>query len=186
MFFICIPKFLISSSNSHAQEGSTVLIMMFDTSFSFKVSFVINSIHLTGESPKIPIHKRLMSHVKSFEMYKAEKGSQWKGKVSRKITGDTCKKEELTISIGLMGWNEKETKIKVNRGKRISCVVVNDDTKVAILRKLEVSALSEQFSYDAENEANCPPIKKGRTDNMQMCSETKEICFVAETNEAFT
>ena len=68
-------------------------------------------------------------------MYKAEKGLQQKGKVSRKRMGNTYKKEEVTISIGLMEWNEKETKIKVKRGKRISCVVANDDTKVAILRK---------------------------------------------------
>ena len=51
---------------------------------------------------------------------------------------------------------------------------------------LEVSALSQQLSYDAENEASSPPIKKGRDDNEQRCSETKEICSVAETNEAFT
>ena len=51
---------------------------------------------------------------------------------------------------------------------------------------LEVSALSQQFSYDAENEASSPPIKKGEDDNEQRCSETKEICSVAETNKAFT
>ena len=34
-----------------------------------------------------------------------------------------------------MEWNEKESKIKVRRGKRISCVNANDDTKSAILRK---------------------------------------------------
>ena len=51
---------------------------------------------------------------------------------------------------------------------------------------LEVSALSQQFSYDAENEASSPPIKKGQDDNEQRCSETKEICSVAETNKAFT
>ena len=46
----------------------------------------------------------------------------------------------------------------------------------------EVSALSQQFSYDAENEASSPPIKKGRDDNKRRRSETKEICSVAETN----
>ena len=76
--------------------------MMFDTSFSFKVSFVTNSIHLIGECPEIPINKRSMSPVKSFELYKAEKGSQWKEKVSKKRTENTYKKEEVTISIGLM------------------------------------------------------------------------------------
>ena len=76
-----------------------------------------------------------MSPVNSFEIYKAEKGSQWKGKVSKKRTENTYKKEEVTISIGLMEWNEKESKIKVRRGKRISCVVANDDTKATILRK---------------------------------------------------
>ena len=221
---------------------------MFGTSFSFKLSFVPNSI--IGESPEIPINKRSMSPVNSFEIYKAEKGSQWKGKVSKKRTENTYKKEEVTISIGLMEWNEKESKIKVRRGKRISCVVANDDTKATILRKavgkwkhyhknlydsdeiysllyesgevidklpgsdedfvlykyrreiakdykritlyickcsdLEVSALGQQLSYDVENEASSPPIKKGRDDNEQRCSETKEICSVAESNEAFT
>ena len=47
----------------------------------------------------------------------------------------TLKKEEITISIGLVECNEKESKIKVRRGKRISCVVANDDTKATILRK---------------------------------------------------
>ena len=47
---------------------------------------------------------------------------------------------------------------------------------------LEVSALSQQFSHDAENEASSPPIRKGRDDNKQRRSETKEICSVAETN----
>ena len=65
---------------------------MFDISFSFKFFFVTNSIHLIGESPEIPINKRLMSPVKSFEMSKAEKGSQWKEKVSRKRTENTYKK----------------------------------------------------------------------------------------------
>ena len=35
-----------------------------------------------------------------------------------------------------MEWNQKETKIKVKSGKRINCVVANDDTKAAILRKV--------------------------------------------------
>ena len=224
--------------------------MMFDTSFSFKVSFVTNNIHLIEECSEIPINKRSISPVKSFEMYKAEKGSQWKGKVSKKRTENTYKKEEVTISIGLMEWNDKESKIKVKRGKRISCVVANDDIKAAILRKavakwkhyhknlydsdemysllyesgevidklpgsdedfvlykyrreiakdykritlyicknsdLEVSVLSQQFSYDTENEASSPPIKKGRADIEQRCSETKEMSSVAETSEAFT
>ena len=121
--------------NQHAQEGSIVLIMLFGTSFSFKLSFVANNIHLIGESSEIPINKRSMSPVNSFEIYKAEKGSQWKGKVSKKRTENTYKKEEVTISIGLMEWNEKESKIKIRRGKRISCVVANDDTKATILRK---------------------------------------------------
>ena len=51
-----------------------------------------------------------MSPVKSLEMYKAEKGSQWKGKVSRKKTENTYKKKEVAISIGLMERNEKESK----------------------------------------------------------------------------
>ena len=224
--------------------------MLFGTSFSFKLSFVASSIHLIEESPEISINRRSMSPVNSSEICKAEKGSQWKGKVSKKRTENTYKKEEVTISIGLMEWNEKESKIKVRRVKRISCVVANDDTKAAILRKavgkwkhyhknlydsdeiysllsesvevidklpgsdedfalykyrreiakdykkitsyvckcndLEVSALSQQLSYDAENEASSPPIKKGRDDNEQRCSETKELCSVAETNEAFT
>ena len=121
--------------NQHAQEGSIVLVVLFGMSFSFKLSFIANSIHLLGESPEIPINKRSMSPVNSFEIYKAEKGSQWKGKVSKKRTENTYKKEEVTISIGLMEWNEKESKIKVRRGKRISCVVANDDTKAAIFRK---------------------------------------------------
>ena len=83
---------------------------MFDTSFPFKVSFVTNSIHLIGESSEIPLNKRLMSPVKSFEMYKEEKGSQLKGKVSKKRTENTYKKEEVTLSIGLMEWNEKKAK----------------------------------------------------------------------------
>ena len=49
-----------------------------------------------------------------------------------------------------------------------------------------MSALSQQLSYDAENEASSPPIKKGWDDNEQKCSETKEICSLAESNEAFT
>ena len=84
--------------NQHAQEGSIVLIMLFGTSFSFKLSFVANNIHLIGESPEIPINKRSMSPVNSFEIYKAEKGSQWKGKVSKKRTENTYNKEEVTIS----------------------------------------------------------------------------------------
>ena len=60
--------------------------MLFGTSFSFKLSFVANNIHLIGESPEIPINKRSMSPVNSFEICKAEKGSQWKGKVSKKRT----------------------------------------------------------------------------------------------------
>ena len=119
----------------HAQEGSIVLIMLFGTSFSFKLSFVANSIHLIGENPEIPINKRLMPLVNSFEISKAEKGSQGKGKVSKKRTENTYKKEEIIISIGLMEWNEKESKIKVRRCKSLSCVVANDDTKAAILRK---------------------------------------------------
>ena len=83
---------------------------MSDTSFSFKFSIVTNSIHLTEESPEIPINNRSMSPVKSLEMYKAEKGSQWKGKVSRKKTENTYKKKEVAISIGLMERNEKESK----------------------------------------------------------------------------
>ena len=75
-----------------------------------------------------------MSPVNSFEIYKAEKGSQWKGKVSKKTTENTYKKEEVTISIGLMEWNGKESKIKVRRGKRTNCVAANDDTRAAILR----------------------------------------------------
>ena len=51
---------------------------------------------------------------------------------------------------------------------------------------LEVSALIQQFSYDTENEASSPPIKKGQADIEQRCSETKEIYSVAETSEAFT
>ena len=51
---------------------------------------------------------------------------------------------------------------------------------------LEFSALSQQFSYDAENEASSPPIKKGRDDNEQKFSDTKEICSVVEINETFT
>ena len=224
--------------------------MLLGTSFSFKLSFVANNIHRIGESPKIPVDKQSISPVNSFEIYKTEKGSQWKGKVSKKRTENSYKKEEVTISIGLMEWNEKESKIKVRRGKRISCVVANDDTKATILRKavgkwkhyhqnlydsdeiysllyesgevidklpgsdedfvlykyrreiandckritlyickcseLEASALSQQLSYDVENEASSPPIKKCRNDNEQRCSETKKICSVAESNEAFT
>ena len=37
-----------------------------------------------------------------------------------------------------------------------------------------------------ENEASFPPIKKGRADIEQRCSETKEMSSVAETSEAFT
>ena len=109
--------------------------MLFGTSFSFKLSFVANSIHLIGENLEIPINKRLMPLVNSFEISKAEKGSQGKGKVSKKRTENTYKKEEIIISIGLMEWNEKESKIKVRRGKSLSCVVANDDTKAAILGK---------------------------------------------------
>ena len=76
-----------------------------------------------------------MSPVNSFEIYKGEKGSQWKAKVSKKRTENTYKNKGVIISIGLMEWNEKESKIKVRRGKRIRCVVANDDTKAAILRK---------------------------------------------------
>ena len=49
-----------------------------------------------------------------------------------------------------------------------------------------MSALSQQLSYDAENEVSYPPIKKARDDNEQRCSETKEIYSVAESNETFT
>ena len=76
-----------------------------------------------------------MSPVNSFEIYKAEKGSRCKGKVSKKRTENTYKNKEVIISIGLMEWNEKESKIKVRRGKSLSCVVANDDTKAAILGK---------------------------------------------------
>ena len=110
-------------------------MMLFGTSFSFKLSFFANSIHFIGESPEIPINTRSMSPVNYFGIYKAEKGSQWKGKVSKERTENTYKKEELTISIGLKEWNEKEGKINVRRGKKISCVVANNDKKVAILRK---------------------------------------------------
>ena len=51
---------------------------------------------------------------------------------------------------------------------------------------LEVLALSQQFSYDTENEASSPPIKKGRADIEQRCSGTKEISSVAETSESST
>ena len=132
MFFICIPTFLTNSATHMHRKVSR---SRFDTSFSFKVSFVTNSIHLIEECPEIPIKKRSMSPVKSFEMYKAEKGSQSKGKVSKKRTENTYKKEQVTISIRLMEWNEKENKIKVKRGKRITCVVANDDIKAVILRK---------------------------------------------------
>ena len=51
-----------------------------------------------------------MSPVKTFEMYQAEKGSQWKGKVPKKRTENTYKKEEVTISIGLMNGMKKKIK----------------------------------------------------------------------------
>ena len=85
MFFYMHTHFF----SQHAQEGSIVLIMLFSISFSFKLSFVANSIHLLGESPEIPINKRSMSPVNSFEVYKAEKGSQWKGEVSKKRIENT-------------------------------------------------------------------------------------------------
>ena len=64
---------------------------------------------------------------------------QLKEKVSKKGTENTYKIEEVTISIGLMEWNEKESIIKVKGSERVIIVVANDDTKLAILSEVETS-----------------------------------------------
>ena len=63
---------------------------------------------------------------------------QLKEKVSKKGTENTYKIEEVTKSIGLMEWNEKESIIKVKGSKRV-IIVANDDTKLAILSEVETS-----------------------------------------------
>lgn len=64
---------------------------------------------------------------------------QLKEKVSKKGTENTYKIEEVTISIELMEWNEKESIIKVKGRERVIIVVANDDTKLAILSEVETS-----------------------------------------------
>lgn len=64
---------------------------------------------------------------------------QLKEKVSKKGTENTYKIEEVTISIELMEWNEKESIIKVKGSERVIIVVANDDTKLAILSEVETS-----------------------------------------------
>lgn len=68
-----------------------------------------------------------------------EKGLQSKEKVPKKGTENTYKIEEVTISIELMEWNEKESIIKVKGSERVIIVVANDDTKLAILSEVETS-----------------------------------------------
>ena len=48
-----------------------------------------------------------------------------------------------------MKWNKKESKIKVRRGKRISCVLANDDTKATILRKTAGKWKHHKNLYDS-------------------------------------
>ena len=62
-----------------------------------------------------------------------------KEKVSKKGTENTYKIEEVTISIELMEWNEKESIIKVKGSERVIIVVANDETKLAILSEVETS-----------------------------------------------
>ena len=64
---------------------------------------------------------------------------QLKEKVSKKGTENTYKIEEVTISIELMEWNEKESIIKVKGSERVIIVVANDDTKLAILSEVDTS-----------------------------------------------
>ena len=64
---------------------------------------------------------------------------QLKEKVSKKGTENTYKIEEVTISIELMEWNEKESIIKVKGSERVIIVVANDETKLAILSEVETS-----------------------------------------------
>ncbi|XP_057310219.1 uncharacterized protein LOC130648194 [Hydractinia symbiolongicarpus] len=47
------------------------------------------------------------------------------------------KEEDVTICIGLMEWRESECKLKIKRGKRISCKVSNMDTRMGVLIKAE-------------------------------------------------
>lgn len=64
---------------------------------------------------------------------------QLKEKVSKKGTENTYKIDEVTISIELMEWNEKESIIKVKGSERVIIVVANDETKLAILSEVETS-----------------------------------------------
>ena len=55
--------------------------------------------------------------IKSFSAYRKWKGHQWKERVSKTTVKD--KEEEVAIAIGLMEFNEKESKLKPVRGKRV-------------------------------------------------------------------
>ncbi|XP_057306721.1 uncharacterized protein LOC130644940 [Hydractinia symbiolongicarpus] len=76
--------------------------------------------------------------VKSFEKFRQEKGRQWKDRVKGKKRKEKhVKEEDVTICIGLMEWRESECKLKIKRGKRISCKVSNMDTRMGVLIKAE-------------------------------------------------
>ena len=61
------------------------------------------------------------------------------GKVKSAVVGKKHQnyKEEVTINIGLYEWLEKDSKLKIKRGKRINLTVSSDDTRSAILIKAE-------------------------------------------------
>ena len=85
--------------------------------------------------------------LKSFEQFRKLKGKQWKTKCSKKT-----KKEEVTISVGLLEWKETDMKLKPARWKRIALRVSNKAPYTVISSKAieKWKAYQSQFYIEEE------------------------------------
>ena len=86
---------------------------------------------------------------KSFEQFRKLKGKYWKTKCSKKT-----KKEEVTISVGLLEWKETDMKLKPVRGKRIALRVSNKAPYTVISSKAieKWKAYQSQLYVEEEEE----------------------------------
>ena len=85
--------------------------------------------------------------LKSFEQFRKLRGKQWKTKCSKKT-----KKEEVTISVGLLEWKETDMKLKPVRWKRIALRVSNKAPYTVISSKAieKWKAYQSQFYIEEE------------------------------------
>ena len=61
--------------------------------------------------------------IKSFVEYKSMKGNQWHSRVKcgkqKSSSTSTAQEQSVSINIGLLEWNEKDSELKPKRGKKV-------------------------------------------------------------------